>query len=89
MIRALACFLLMACTVLAGPWHIAWAPQVPGVGVRYRIERLIPDAAPLPVAETGEASVVVDARPGDRFQVVATLFVPRKDKDFFKLEVER
>lgn len=128
--KTIATLLLSTLPVLAAPLRVSWEPNVPGVGVHYRVVRITPDRWNL-LGETDGTQLTVDASPGDRISViafnelgdsdpsepiqiptdetppppmvkvrvwrsddlgtwreVATLYVDRKDKGFFKVTVD-
>lgn len=71
MIRALAILVLASCTALAFPVRVSWEIAPAQVGVSYRVVRLLDGAAAMPLGETAGASLVVDARAGDKLAVIA------------------
>jgi hypothetical protein len=70
MMKPMLAILAITCTAPAAPVRVNWTAQNPGVGIAYKVVR-IDGTTSTPLGETSAASLVVDAKPGDKIAVVA------------------
>lgn len=63
--------ILSTIAAAADSYRVSWDIGPAQVGVNYRVVRLLPESAPLPLGETTGSSLVVDAKPGDQLAVIA------------------